>query len=443
MDHFPVEIKQVAGRGRGFFATQDIPYRHPLFLASPLAWTINQDFAKNVCHWCFHFNDRKKQPINMMNSAAASHYRGVFCSLDCQAQAIQAHGGQDKWSQYLDLLAAIDSGAGTKRKHNKKKEKKEKKTPVVQEVAVADDNLATFANNKAPKLLELTEQSTEWAEFDPHQISDPLLAQWITQVWDSIHRHRLFDDYQLDGAEKEKCRLVATQLCLDQPGGWEPQMAGSQEIARLPVAPRGALRHMKPNELESFRHQLAAVMAADDDEVSSADTLVPLRIPWLPTPSQITESRWGRVFEAAAGTYQHLSRSWHSRLGSLDHQGFRDIYYRELANSFGIWDPSDYADNSDGNGYVEQEYLGCCVYPTAVYFNHSCWPNVAKHRHGRAMQFTSNREIKRGEELFISYGSIADSLDERRERLRDHFFFTCSCDRCLREEKKNNKYTRN
>ncbi|KAI8325639.1 SET domain-containing protein, partial [Martensiomyces pterosporus] len=124
----------------------------------------------------------------------------------------------------------------------------------------------------------------------------------------------------------------------------------------------------------------------------------------------------------------------------LTHTRFRTVYYREMANSFGIWDPPDCSSLSLGQrGNVcpeqthEQEWIGFSIYPTAVYFNHSCSPNIRKLRVGREMQFLSDRNIQHGEELLISYGSISDTVDDRQDRLLQHFFFKCTCERCITE----------
>ncbi|KAJ2798480.1 hypothetical protein H4R21_003919, partial [Coemansia helicoidea] len=112
-----------------------------------------------------------------------------------------------------------------------------------------------------------------------------------------------------------------------------------------------------------------------------------------------------------------------------------------MANSFGIYDPPATLHSLSPEGLgtravyqeLEQEYLGSSIYPTAVYFNHSCCPNIAKTRVGRSMWFVSAVDISKGEELFISYGNITDPVAERRARLKEHFFFGCCCTRCARE----------
>ncbi|KAF9919490.1 hypothetical protein FBU30_010964 [Linnemannia zychae] len=109
---------------------------------------------------------------------------------------------------------------------------------------------------------------------------------------------------------------------------------------------------------------------------------------------------------------------------TITHTLFRTILYREVANSFGIRDSSD-------------ELLGFAVFPRACFFNHSCRPNVLKKRRQslqtRQMEYWSSSVILEGEECCISYGDISTGVEERRARLEDMYFFTCSCSRCIEE----------
>lgn len=105
---------------------------------------------------------------------------------------------------------------------------------------------------------------------------------------------------------------------------------------------------------------------------------------------------------------------------------FRQILGSEYGNSFGIWQKSESSDS--------REYLGYCVLPEASYFNHSCAPNLDKHRIGRSTVFTLNCDVSKGQELCIDYKGILHlQVHERRRILEDNWFFSCSCARCLSE----------
>ena len=97
-------------------------------------------------------------------------------------------------------------------------------------------------------------------------------------------------------------------------------------------------------------------------------------------------------------------------------------------NSFGIRSGS-----ADG-----EEYLGYALYPEASYFNHSCSPNIAKTRVGNVWEFSTSRDIDVGEECCITYlGGDEDELnvEQRRQRLREHWGFKCMCARCKEESR--------
>lgn len=110
-----------------------------------------------------------------------------------------------------------------------------------------------------------------------------------------------------------------------------------------------------------------------------------------------------------------------------DSRLFRKVVFREVANSFGIWDTA--ADRVDDSS----ELLGYAVYPQAVFFNHSCAPNVSKRQKGRFIEFTTNRSVAAGEPLCIAYGDVTSPVEERRERLWLNYFFHCDCARCVAE----------
>jgi hypothetical protein len=100
---------------------------------------------------------------------------------------------------------------------------------------------------------------------------------------------------------------------------------------------------------------------------------------------------------------------------------------RDSGNSFGIWDLQ----------LAGQELFGYAMYPCASYFNHSCSPNLQKRRTGRFYEFITCRDVAEGEELCISYlGGAERELDKqsRQKRLKEGWFFDCSCSRCREHE---------
>jgi len=65
-------------------------------------------------------------------------------------------------------------------------------------------------------------------------------------------------------------------------------------------------------------------------------------------------------------------------------------------------------------------------------FNHSCRPNCSSHwdvEQG-VRWFIANREIRKGEEIEITYGDIRRAKSERQEWLKTTFGFECACEAC-------------
>ncbi|KAL1652085.1 hypothetical protein SLS58_000209 [Diplodia intermedia] len=89
---------------------------------------------------------------------------------------------------------------------------------------------------------------------------------------------------------------------------------------------------------------------------------------------------------------------------------------RDSMNSFGIR-------SLDDEG---AEFFGYGVWTSASYFNHSCSPNVEKKRVGRAWHFTACRDVRKGEELCITYLSGEEralNTDARRKLLANSWGF--------------------
>ncbi|KAJ2744203.1 hypothetical protein GGI20_003164 [Coemansia sp. BCRC 34301] len=479
---FPVMIRQVAGRGRGFFATRDIQAGETVFQAVPLASAISEDWMKNVCWWCFAYSARHSQPIKAMDASTrgnvqngtggrprqpTARYKGAFCSTKCHHSAIAAHGGQANWDSYLALLVGMEEEI---QQHGSKTTRLNKARTKLKSCskALPDACQLNAGATMEPELSLPSEPNGKHinsncldTDFDPDDLTDCQLEEWISMVWDAITEHELFSDYMPDSSQRELIRLIANQLCLcdalatDWDGDvavmdWQTEMAATS-AAKRDIAPLKAFWHVKSNETEVLRtglRQMQLGPSSLNECASTPATIAPIRLPWHPSSAQIVQSQWGSAFQVAAGSYSLLARAWGraaktNKLGVLSHTRFRSACYREKANSFGIWDPPTdalqlaqspgYAGADVGTSCDEREWIGFSIYPTAVYFNHSCAPNIAKMRQNRVMNFVSNQSIRCGNELFISYGSITDPVSERRDRLHDHFFFECACERCIAE----------
>lgn len=90
-----------------------------------------------------------------------------------------------------------------------------------------------------------------------------------------------------------------------------------------------------------------------------------------------------------------------------------------------------------GTEFLNNEGIGLYAVQSAA--NHSCAPNAEcqfKDNCSR-LSLVALRDIKQGEEIMISYlGECAqsDRGEKRRERLKEHYLFVCTCDRCVQNE---------
>jgi SET domain len=99
---------------------------------------------------------------------------------------------------------------------------------------------------------------------------------------------------------------------------------------------------------------------------------------------------------------------------------------KEECNSFGV-----YTHNYTGLDTQRQGY-GLALYPTAVFFNHSCTPSVSHStKSDGTMLFVAPNGLEDGQEATISYVDAGMDAKERREVLREWFLFDCSCDKCV------------
>jgi SET and MYND domain-containing protein len=99
---------------------------------------------------------------------------------------------------------------------------------------------------------------------------------------------------------------------------------------------------------------------------------------------------------------------------------------RSECNQFGLWSPDD-------------DLLGLSLHPSASFFNHSCIPNCYSEWSGINLVFKALYPIPAGSELTISYIDAHSQTRQRREELRNAYYFTCICNRC---SKGNSKYPR-
>lgn len=81
--------------------------------------------------------------------------------------------------------------------------------------------------------------------------------------------------------------------------------------------------------------------------------------------------------------------------------------------------------------------LGVGLYNIASFANHSCSPNMIVMFCGNSLEYVATKEIKEGEQLFISYIDNRIPKCLRRFMLFENWNFVCSCFCCENEEPSN------
>ncbi|XP_065830200.1 histone-lysine N-methyltransferase SMYD3-like isoform X2 [Oscarella lobularis] len=84
------------------------------------------------------------------------------------------------------------------------------------------------------------------------------------------------------------------------------------------------------------------------------------------------------------------------------------------------------------NGYMEP--VGVAMYQTFSLLNHSCVPNCVATNQQARMQVRAVRPIKAGEEVTISYISVFQPIESRRDALQEQYSFLCTCPGCCSAE---------
>ncbi|KAI9245544.1 hypothetical protein BDA99DRAFT_565862 [Phascolomyces articulosus] len=398
-----LSICSFPGKGRGFVATQQIPAGTIVHTAEPLAAVVSQEWIPETCAWCFHFTYPKKMKYKMEMKVSTTclqkkkkkqHPRSttmtskdvLFCSESCQ-QKYQTYGYHKNESELL-----LRCFHALEQVYHQRREKQ-----------TSNDNEDILHHDMNKFIKDLLHQ-----KVDIH--NDEQLRHWIDQAWTTFvqhyHQGQATQTWMPDDAERTMLRLVA--CCVGR-----RQMEAEYLFPELPVTVStfNDLFQVQCNELAYIRRILLDV---DHENESRKEK---------------------RILDALFDIMQMYIFFLSATSDFLDcpHTLFRAIYFREMANSFGLWEMASKQEEEDGNVTDDLELLGWGIYPSAVYFNHACDANIRKIRKGRQMVFISKRVIEQGEEACISYGCVEDTVQERRKRLLEHYHFLCACTRCEQE----------
>ncbi|NXF25240.1 SMYD2 methyltransferase, partial [Rhodinocichla rosea] len=145
-------------------------------------------------------------------------------------------------------------------------------------------------------------------------------------------------------------------------------------------------------------------------------------------------------------------REFESHLDKLDNEK-RELIQNDIAALHHFYSKHlDYPDNAalvvlfaqvNCNGFTiedeELSHLGSAIFPDVALMNHSCCPNVIVTYKGTLAEVRAVREIEPGEEIFSSYIDLLYPTEDRNDRLRDSYFFSCDCRECTTKEKDKEK----
>ncbi|KAH6799925.1 SET domain group 37 [Perilla frutescens var. hirtella] len=102
------------------------------------------------------------------------------------------------------------------------------------------------------------------------------------------------------------------------------------------------------------------------------------------------------------------------------------INIKEIAENF-----SKLACNAHTICDGELRPLGTGLYPVVSIINHSCLPNSVLVFEGRLAVVRAMQHIPKGTEVLISYVDIAGSTITRKKTLKEQYYFSCACPRCI------------
>ncbi|KAF4092086.1 hypothetical protein AMELA_G00016910 [Ameiurus melas] len=105
-----------------------------------------------------------------------------------------------------------------------------------------------------------------------------------------------------------------------------------------------------------------------------------------------------------------------------DHQALLTLFAQVHCNGFTVEDE-------------ELSHVGSAVFPDVALMNHSCCPNVIVTYRGTSAEVRAVKDISPGMEVYTSYIDLLYPTEDRMERLRDSYYFTCDCKECKTKSK--------
>ncbi|XP_039980664.1 N-lysine methyltransferase SMYD2-B isoform X2 [Xiphias gladius] len=126
--------------------------------------------------------------------------------------------------------------------------------------------------------------------------------------------------------------------------------------------------------------------------------------------------------EMNEGHIAGLHRFYSKHLELPDHKELLTLFSQVSCNGFTIEDD-------------ELSHMGTAVYPDVALINHSCLPSVIVTYNGTSAEVRAVQDMKPGDEVLISYIDLLYPTDDRNNRLRESYYFTCDCQECKNKSK--------
>ncbi|XP_037607230.1 N-lysine methyltransferase SMYD2-like [Sebastes umbrosus] len=117
-----------------------------------------------------------------------------------------------------------------------------------------------------------------------------------------------------------------------------------------------------------------------------------------------------------------LHRFFSKHLELPGHKDLLTLFSQVACNGFTIEDD-------------ELSHMGTAVYPDVALINHSCLASVIVTYNGTSAEVRAVQNMKPGDEVLISYIDVLYPTDDRNNRLRESYYFTCECKECKTKSK--------
>lgn len=99
-----IERRMLDYGGRGFFGNTEIPVDQELLRVLPYTWVIFRPFKKEVCAFCFNYDNGRTWKVKLKESGKRVHAGLYFCCQECKDQWIELEDFDGLLSSTLDVI---------------------------------------------------------------------------------------------------------------------------------------------------------------------------------------------------------------------------------------------------------------------------------------------------------------------------------------------------